>query len=248
MPFASATTVARPPMLVMPVGFDLSLYNDINVRAALIADPNDAAAPWKRNAWFGYSAAWNGLAYRLRSALEYDEEFGRLIALGTAPPREEHYAQERALFGCVAAALSAIECFYMAAYCVGNGLVPNSFPLLSAGDLEKGPARVAKAYLKWAPGDPFTLALLHSAESTEFKSLADLRNSLAHRGVLPRQHFLSTSLSVPSAVPSNPKALAEDFSYDATLNQATTSSHTAWLRQVSSRLMLEFKDFLGRHG
>ena len=248
MPFASATNVARPPILVMPVGFDLSLYNDINARAALVANPNDATASWKRNAWFGYSAAWNGLAYRWRSAVEYGEKFERLIALGTAPPREEHYAQERALFGCVAAALSSIECFYMAAYCVGNGLVPNDFPLLSAKHLTKDPAQISKAYFTWAPSDTFTLSLVRIADSVELKSLADLRNSLAHRGILPRQHSFSTTVSVPSAVPSNPKALAADFSYDAILDQTTTSSHTAWLCQVSCQLMLEFRDFLGRHG
>jgi hypothetical protein len=230
----------------MPDGFDLALYSDINERVAIIANPNDPAALWKRNAWFGYAAAWNGLAYRLRSALDYDAEFGGLIELGTAPPREEHYAQERALFGCIAAALSAIECFFMAAYCTGNALDPTSFPLASAGHLNKDPSQVVKAYRSWVPQERFTNALFQCSESIELKNLANLRNALAHRGILPRQHFLSTTQSIPSAVPSNPKALAMDFSYDTPLDHATTSIHTKWLRHASKQLMVEFKDFLVR--
>lgn len=232
--------------LAMPVGFDVASYDEVNDRVALIANPNDAAAPWKRNAWFGYAAAWNGLAYRLRSAIEYDEEFGRLISLGTAPPRDEHYAQERALFGCVAAALSAIECLYIGTYCVGSALSPRAFPLLNAVHLNRNPIEVAQKYLAWIPSDTFSQQLVKVANSSELTSLADLRNALAHRGVLPRQHFLSNVGTVPSAVPSNPKALAENFVYDGTLSHATTSVPTAWLRQTTSQVVNAFRDFLVR--
>jgi hypothetical protein len=230
----------------MPVGFDVASYDEVNDRVALIANPNDPAAPWKRNSWVGYASAWKGLAFRLRSAVGYDREFGRLISLSTAETHEVRYAQERALFGCVAAALSAIECLYMATYCVATVLSPPHFPLQQAKHLNQSPSDVAKAYLSWLPTDDFSRLLSQVAGSNEFEKLAGLRNTLAHRGVLPRQHFLSTVASVPSAIPLNPKALAEDFDYSASLSDSTTSTHTRWVCQTTSQLVGAFNIFLAR--
>ena len=227
-----------------PNGFDVSSYDQVNERVAKAADPNNATTPWKRNAWFSYAAAWNGVAVRLRSAVEYDEEFAGLIAATTAPPHEERYAQERALFGCVAAALSTVECFYMAAYCAAAALAPTSIPLTAAKHLILRPSEVAAAYRVWEPSDPFTNSLASVASATELRALEDLRNTLAHRGLLPRQHYLSTVSVVPSTVPSNPKALAADFDYKAALGTATTSAHAMWVLNTTSRLVGEFNFFL----
>jgi hypothetical protein len=232
--------------LDMPIGFNVAAYDSVNDRVAVLANPNDSTATWKRNAWSGYASAWNGLAYRLCSAVEYDESFGRSIKISTAPAVKERYVQERSLFGCVAAALSAIECFYMATYCTANALSPSHFPLSIAKHLNQGPKEVAKSYLAWLPNDVFSQRLSHVANSLELTELAALRNTLAHRGVLPRQHFLSNVADIPSAVPINPKALAEDFAYDAALSSETTSHHTNWLCETSSHLVAEFDTFLGR--
>ena len=230
----------------LPIGFDVASYDKVYALAAVIADPNDAAAPWKQNAWFGSASAWNGLAIRLRSTIEYDAEFGRLITLSTAPAQEEHYAQERALFGCIASALSAIECLYMATYCLASVLSPVHFPLQDAKHLSRSPGEVVKGYQVWLPSDSFSQLLSQIAASHELAALADLRNSLAHRGVLPRKIFLSTVGDIPSALPSNPKALAGDFDYSASLSEATTSTHTRWLCQTTSDMVGSFSNFLAR--
>jgi hypothetical protein len=229
----------------LPDCFDVASYDLVNERVASIANPNDAGAPWKKNAWFGYASAWNGLAVRLRSAVEYNQEFGRMISLGAAPPPEDRYTQERALFGCIAAALSAIECFYMASYCVATVLAPLHFQLQNAKDLNQNPIDIADAYLSWLPTDPFSLHLAKVAKSKELYALAEIRNTLAHRGVLPRAHYLSTDVgAMPSSVPDNPKALAADFAYTASWNEATTAIHTRWMCQTSSQLVAAFKCFL----
>lgn len=238
--------LSRIAAFELPVGFDVASYDQVNDRAASIANPNDTTAPWKKNSWFSYASAWNGLAIRLRSAVEYDQEFGRLIVLSTAPPQEERYFQERALFGCVASALSAVECLYMATYCIAAVLSPPHFRLQKAEDLNKSPNKVAKAYVDWLPTDRFSQLLSRVAGSSELVELAGLRNTLAHRGVLPRKHFFSTVADIPSAVPSNPKALADDFDYTASLSDVTTSIYTRWLCQTTSHLVGAFNDFLTR--
>jgi hypothetical protein len=233
--------------ILLPNCFDVVSYDLVNKRVASIASPNEAQAPGKKNAWFGYASAWNGLAIRSRSAVEYDEEFARLITLGTSPPHEDFYAQERALFGCIASALSAIECFYMATYCVATVLAPKYFQLQNASDLNKSPREIAIAYDCWLPTDPFSLHLTRIVRSKELLGLAGFRNVLSHRGVLPRAHFFSTSAgAMPSAVPGNPKALAVDFDYKLPLNEATTAIHTQWMRQTLSQLVSAFESFLAR--
>ncbi|BCB27915.1 hypothetical protein SKTS_28010 [Sulfurimicrobium lacus] len=233
--------------LQLPTGFDVASYDRVNEAAAVVANPNDAAAPWKQTSWFGYSAAWNGLALRLRSATEYDAEFGRLIAISTAPDQEVRYVQERALFGCIASSFSAVECFYMATYCLGAALSQSHFPLKDGEDLNKSPSQVVKSFQAWQRSDPFSQVLATEASSNEFKILKDLRNSLAHRGILPRQVFLSTDSDIPSAIPSNPKALARNFAYDATLSASTTSAHVQWVNETTSRLVSALQDFLKRY-
>ena len=138
-------SMSRVAGLEMPVEFDVTAYDQVNDRVALIANPNDPKVPLKKNSWFSYASAWNGFAIRMRSAIDYDQEFGRLIAQSTAPPPEERYFQERALFGCAASALSAVECLYMATYSVAAVLSPPNFPLLKAGHLNQSPSEVAKA-------------------------------------------------------------------------------------------------------
>ena len=240
MPMSHTTGFDLPPV------FDVASYDRVNEQAAVLANPNDASAPLKQNSWFSYAAAWNGFAARLRSAIEYDAEFGRLIAISTAPEQELRYLQERAFFGCIASAYSSIECFYMASYCLGTVLSQSNFPLHQALDLNKYPRHVATAFFNWLPTDSFSQLLSATECSSELRSLSNLRNTLAHRGVLPRKVNLSTGGDVPSAVPANPRALARDFDYNASLSSATTSVHTLWLGQIASRLTVALSEFLAR--
>lgn len=238
--------MSRTTRVYLPPGFDVASYDSVNEQAALLANPNDTSVSLKQDSWFGYSAAWNGFAIRLRSVIEYDAEFGRLIAISTAPDEELRYLQERALFGCIVSAHSSIECFYMASYCLGTVLSQSHFPLLLAKHLEKYPCDVAKAYSAWLPTDSFSLILSETVRSNGLVELSNLRNSLAHRGVLPRKVFLSTVSDVPSAVPTNPKALASDFNFNASLSDATTSVHTRWLSHTASLLTSALSEFLAR--
>ena len=240
--------VSRTLDVDLPDHFDLLAYDQVMDLAVLWANPNESAAPWKVNAWFGFTAGWIGFAMRLRSAIEYNQEFGSLIALGSSPPRPVQYLQERAFFGCVTSALSAIECFFLASYCLANPVSKLHFPLAQAAHLNKYPRDVAAAYLRFAPRDPFSVQLSAVANSAELESLSNLRNSLAHRGALPRKAFLSTVADIPAAIPSNPKSLAMDFTHDASLSSETTAEHVRRTVQELSLLTAEFLKFLRGQG
>lgn len=238
--------ISRTLDVELPDHFDLLAYDQVMDLAVLWANPNEPAAQWKVNSWFGFTAGWIGFAMRLRSAVEYNQEFGTLIALGSSPSRPVQYSQERAFFGCVSSALSAIECFFLASYCLGNPVSKVHFPLAQAGHLKKYPRDVATAYVIFAPDDPFSVQLSAIANSPKFESLSNLRNSLAHRGALPRKAFLSNFADIPAAIPSNPKALALDFTHDASMSDETTAEHVRWTVQELSLLTAEFLNFLRR--
>ena len=232
----------------LPDYFDLAAYDSVADLAVPWANPNDPAAPWKVNAWFGFTAAWIGFAMRLRSADEYNQEFGSLIAIGSSPPRSVQYLQERAFFGCMTSCLSAIECFFLAAYCLANPVSRTHFPLAKAGHLNKYPHTVAAAFSRFDLHDPLSARLSAIANSPELESLSDLRNSLAHRGAFPRKAFLSNVGDIPTAIPSNPKALALNFTHDSSLSSETTAQHVRWAGQELSTLTSDFLSFLVRQG
>lgn len=219
-----------------PESFPVGTFDQVNARLAKIADPN---IPEKKNIFHVFASAWNGVGYRLVVALDYDREFRESIKKSTAPPAIERLIQERALFGCVASALSSVECFFMAAYAVGAALNSPSFSVTDSGSLDKYPRDVAKAFRDDYPAFSFTSLVSEIVKSPNLKHLADVRNVLAHRGILPRRHFLSTAThkASASAVAVNPKALAAEQNYTAELSDETTRIHTAWVLESLSSLV-----------
>jgi hypothetical protein len=229
---------------LLPASFDVAAYSGVRALAPLVADPNDDTNPAKKNAYLGHSAAWTGVAVRLGAASEYNSEFAKSIARSTAPPLEERYRQERALYGCLSSTLSAVECAYIAAYCLSSALAPEQLPLTSAKHLNQRPQKIAMAFDKWVAGDPFAVMLLTVATSEEIQALADFRNMLAHRGVLPRHHRLSNAIVQPSTLPSNPKSLAVEFNYNANMSPDTTGVHFNWASRACSDISAGFLAFL----
>jgi hypothetical protein len=230
--------------LQLPDDFDVSAYDDASDFAVKVANPNDPSAPWKINVWFGFTSAWIGYGMRLRAAVEYSQEFASLLSHGTSPPREQQYAQERAFFGCITSTVSAVECFYLAAYCIGNTLDQAVFPLESAGRLKKYPRDVSGAYVKFDPKSPFSQQLALVAACPAYEVLSDLRNTLAHRGTLPRKIYLSTVYDVPAAIPSNPMALATEFIHDSPIEAEMTGRHIRWANQELSALTRGLSTYL----
>jgi hypothetical protein len=132
----------------------------------------------------------------------------------------------------------------MAVYCLSSALAPDQLPLSTAKHLNQTPRDVASALRKWVPGDAFSERLLAFASSPDMQTLADFRNTLAHRGVLSRHHRLSNAVALPSTLPSNPKALAVDFNYNANISPSTTAMHAGWASKTCSAVATDFYAFL----
>ena len=233
-------------MTTLPQGFDATSYATVWRHAALIADPNDATKPSMQNAWFAFGSAWTGMVFRLRAARDFSDDFGSLVAISTAPPNDDLYLQERAIFGCIVSALSAVECFYMATHCLAAELAPQHFRLLEDKDLKGNIPQITDRYVAWVPSDDFTRELMQVSGSSQLNLLTDLRNVLVHRGTLTRQHFLSNVRDVPSTIPSKPKLLHRNLRHDAPLSAETTSTHVQWVSETCSRLVGSFGYFLTR--
>jgi hypothetical protein len=230
--------------LELPEDLDVNAYDAVLEFAVILANPNDHSVPWKTSVWFGFTASWLGWGMRIRASAEYDKEFASQLAHGTSPAREHQYSQERAFFGCISSALSALECFYLATYCLGAAIDQTAFPLSKAGHLNKYPHDVAEAFARFESSNPFASTLASVVDSPEYRGLSDLRNALAHRGVLPRQVHLSTVSAIAATIPSNPKALAVDFVPDAPLESESTAKHVRWATSALSRLTADFAAFL----
>ena len=132
----------------------------------------------------------------------------------------------------------------MATFGLGAALAPRLFVLNESKHLIKYPKSIASCYMGWLPTAPFAKKLDDIARSSQFQALEELRNSLAHRGILPRQHYFSTNREIPSAIPVNPKALPEDLNYLLNLSDKTTSIYSRWLVDTLNILVRSFDEFL----
>jgi hypothetical protein len=162
---------------------------------------------------------------------------------------EERYVQEAALFGFYSSAASALECLYFAAYCAASLRRPSLVPISRPGHLSKYAKDVVELFERQFPDDQLVTALSGPVESAWWSSLFDFRNALMHRGSLPRMHFLTNvpSMDRPSAVPSNPKALSDTWSYDFDLASSTFEQLYSTILATINELMAELQAFLRRH-
>lgn len=104
-----------------PAGLPLAEYDAVNEHVA-------HRAPGNKDVWHGFASAWKGVAYRLRAAQEHAEGFrASIVASSSAPEPNERYRQDHDLFGFVVCALSILECFFFASYCVGSMLDTTHF-------------------------------------------------------------------------------------------------------------------------
>jgi len=104
--------VSKTNGIYFPTEIDVSSYDAINLFAARTADPN-ANNPDQKDRWFVFSSGWNGLAYRIVAAKNYNQLFAESIATSTAPPSEQAQIQDSQLFGFATSALSSIECAFL---------------------------------------------------------------------------------------------------------------------------------------
>lgn len=223
--------------LPLPASLPLAEFDAVNERVASHRSGKD-------DIWYGFASAWNAVAYRLRAALEHGVAFTASVTRSSAPPPDERYRQDHDLFGFVVSALSAVECFHFAAYCIGTLVAPAEFPLSRPSSLRFYPDSVRDRFQRGFPAESLTGAMVTCLAASEYSRLTELRSVLVHRGTPPRMTFFSTSgPDRPSAIPSNLAALASQWSYDLHLQPQCLEPYAQWLESSIRDLVVEASVF-----
>lgn len=228
--------------LYLPDEIDVECYDAISKFAAIAVNPNSGISEQK-DKWFVFSAGWKGLAYRIIAAKTYNQQYADLVAKSTAPPPDEAQLQDTQLFGFSTCALSSIECAFLSTFAIASALIPGSFQLKKDDDLRKYPKAIARDFMSWDINHPTSISLHNIANSSEIDLLQKLRDTLAHRGAIPRQVNISTIEDIPASYPDNPKSLARNYNYSTPITSETTNRHYLWLCNGVNQLLDSVKIF-----
>jgi len=168
----------------MPPDFPLIPYDEVHRRLTKHKDSH-------RTEWMSFGLGWNGVAYRYRAMAEYYEEFVKsLNSFGNSPNPEQRYEQGRALFGFFVNAVSTIECFFYASYCIASFLKPCDFSIQKSKALKLVyPTNVEKLFKVHFPKDALTTQMTKCVSDTINAQIRDMRDVLSHRGTPPRKFY-----------------------------------------------------------
>jgi hypothetical protein len=220
----------------LPVGFNISAHDAVNTRVSKYLDSHP-------NQWGSYAAGWNAVAYRARSAADYDEEFTRSVIQANSPAHEERLLQEQALFGFFVCGLATLESFHFGAYCFASIVDPINFPIQEAKNLRITARSVADKFSTVYPAETISVEMSACLADPYFLAMENYRNALAHRGTSPRRFFRGGELDGNAVTPSNPKEIASNWRFDLSVDDRTTRQPAEWLMGVLSRLLVAAEQF-----
>lgn len=223
----------------MPPKFPTETYN--KVHSCLIKYGNTHVGQRK-----SFSLGWNGLAYRYRALVDYDEEFTTSVKVSNSPPPEERYKQGKALFGFFVNALSTIECFFYSAYCMASILNPGAFPISRSKDLRFYPENVADKFSTNFPNDCLSIEMRLCLDQPTYKEMKDMRDVLAHRGMPPRAFNCGGERNGMTTMPKNIKDPSDQWQFDLPVDEQTTVSRRQWLDNMLDGLIGAANDFCNR--
>jgi hypothetical protein len=222
----------------VPAALPIAEFDFVNERVAKRSSGND-------DIWYGFATAWKAVACRMRAALDHESAFAVSVAASTAPPPEQRYRQDHDLFGFMVSAVSAIECFYFAAYRIEALLKPTAFPPSKPSSLKFDAGEVTRRFGVTFPGESLTGTMRAILEGAEYKQVTALRNFLAHRGTPTRFHSFGTSgQDIPSAIPGNLADLASNWRYDLQLSPRCLDPYRVWLEDSIHELIKAAADFV----
>jgi hypothetical protein len=226
----------------VPAALPVLEFDSVNERVSQRCSAN-------KDAGRGFASAWNGVAYRLRAALDHAQAFSVSVAKSTGPPPEERYRQDHDLFGFAVCGVSAIECCHFAAYCIGALLKPAVFPMSKPSDLIVYPQNVLKKFESAFPDEEISKAMRATVDNDRFRLLWDVRRVLLHRaGAPPRAHFLNISgPDAPSTIPGNLADLASAWRYDFELSPHCLDPYKVWLEESLGHLIKTAAAFTSTH-
>lgn len=223
----------------MPPWFPTETYN--KVHSCLVKYKDTHPAQWR-----SFGLGWNGIAYRYRALVEYDEQFTTSVKISNSPPHEERYKQEKALFGFFVNTVSAIECFFYSAYCMASILKPDVFPLSKSKDLKFYPQHVASKFKVTFSEDCLSIKMEQCLNESTYKGMRDMRDVLTHRGMPPRAFYRGGDRNGMATMPANIKEPSDQWQFDLPVNAQTTVSRRQWLCDALKGLISAADDFCNR--
>jgi hypothetical protein len=226
--------------LLMPEDFPLVDYNAVYACLKL-----RSALYW--TAFEHFQASWQAVSYRFLAVDECDLEF--TASVGVAGPwslsnPQQHYIQERSLFGFFVSGLAALESFAFAAYMVGAMKKGTDFPIATLKDLKHIEIKSTQQnYAKAFPQIRLTDELGKLLTDPKFKEWEDLRNVLAQR-VVPVRRIRLTVDSRTQIARDITEFWKTDPSTELAIDGQTTTVRRAWLADILSTLIPALHEFI----
>jgi len=195
--------------LSLPANFPYSAFDAVNQKMGGYAQNPSSN-------WFMFAAAWNAIGYRLiathRSCSKFDE------LMNSSPVSVKlRFLQDDEMFSFFAAALSAIECAFFAAYACVSQAFPADYPITLDKNLRITSEKIFEKLKKKLAGSEIINAMNNILNDPKYAEISNFRNYLSHRGALPRQQYFavgSAAADRASTVSGNPIRLASTWIYD----------------------------------
>lgn len=210
----------------MPAEFPTSEFNAVH--AALV--PCSSTYP---EFWTECMGGWNAVAIRFKTMADADDVFTKSFSQSTAPPSDERYNQEAALFSFFVAGYAVIESFAYSLYVVGAMLRQRDFPMNTPQSLKTITPQVTRdKFAAHFPGTDIELQFSSLLADETFRNWGLIRNVLAHRSAPPR-HYKNNVTATPTGLVVGSATQSEStwqiVSGGLTLNNRTTRDKRMWL-------------------
>lgn len=221
------TTVGFEP----PPDFPAEGHNKVRLHLNKYKDTHQAQ-------WGLFSLGWNGVVYRYRAMVEYDEQFTTSVKkFGSSPPFEERYQQGKAFFGFFTNAVSVIECFAFSIYCIASILKPSVFPVSQSSDLEFTLRVFTNTFEANFQNDSLSATMQQCLNDSTYWKMNDIRRVLIHRGMPPRKFYRGGERDGMATMPTNLPAPSDQWQFDLPIDTQTTALHRQWLSTTLTGLI-----------
>jgi hypothetical protein len=199
--------------------------------------------------WMGIASALNGVLTRFWAASESANAFHQRFAAPNAQTDLKLMCQqEAAYFGFFTNVVSTVECFCYCVFWIGVATKAPGFAAEQPEDLRRlTPDHIAKLFARAFPKERLTSVMTEIVDSEEWEKIKDARDTLAHRGVLPRYIAAdwrepAPALAAPIFMPGKPRAHPKEWAPDDQPIQRVVIVQP-WLVGAMNRLLMEGSDF-----
>jgi hypothetical protein len=210
-------------------GFPVALYESIQRRMG----PHQPKHP---DLYRHLAGGWNGLQNRSIGCERCSKEYTALFTrFGVAPAQHVRVAQDNALYGFFAYALSAIESWLFAMHAAAAMDQAAAFPMATDGELKAvTPSIVSGRFRSTYAGSSISVVIEKLLSEPTYVEWRDLRNVLVHRAA-PGRHFFQP----PRATPRD----ADWIDMGIALDKETLSGRYPWLMSTVDALVQASEEF-----